>query len=340
VRLVAACGWLKILIGASALSCGLLLWSFGLAQMGQAQSNAALDVLRVRKNFYIIAGAGGNIAVQVGTDGVVLVNSGTREASDSVLAAIQKLSDQPIRYIINTSADTDQVGGNAKLSKAGRSIFAPAGAEAPNAFEKLMTNGFAASILAFETVLARMSAPTGKTAPFPSDAWPVETYDQKRKYIYLNGEGLDILHQPAAHSDGDSFVHFRGSDVVVAGDIIDTTRYPLIDIEKGGSIKGEIDALDHLIELAIPSIPFVYQEGGTYIVPGHGRVCDQADIVEYRDMIVIIRDVIQSMMRRGMTLDQIKAASPTKPFESQYGSKSGNWTTNNFVEAVYKSLAK
>ena len=184
-----------------------------------------------------------------------------------------------------------------------------------------------------------MSAPTGKAAGYPAEAWPTETFNRERNYIYLNHEGIEIFHPPAAHTDGDSVVFFRISDVVLAGDILDTTRFPVIDLEKGGSIQGEIDALNHLIDLAIPPGPLPYQEGGTYVIPGHGRICDQADVTDYRDMVVIIRDVIADMKERGMTLDQVKAASPAKPYERQYGSDSGPWTTNAFVEAVYKSLS-
>ena len=313
----------------------------GAARIAQAQQNRApdpaLDVQRVRPNFYVISGAGANIGVQVGPDGLVLVDAGAKDASAQVLAEIRKLSDQPIRYIVDTSADADHVGGNEALSKAGQTIFV--GASGPGAgFVKAMTGG-AASVLAYETVLARMSAPTGKTAPYPADAWPTETFHDNPKTIYFNHEGIEALHEPAAHSDSDSFVLFRGSDVVMAGDVLDATRFPVIDLEKGGSIQGEIDALNRLIDLAISPIPFVFQEGGTYVIPGHGRIYDQADVVEYRDMIVIIRDVIENMLKRGMTLDQIQAADPALPYEKQYGAKSGPWTTNNFIAAIYQSLA-
>jgi glyoxylase-like metal-dependent hydrolase (beta-lactamase superfamily II) len=183
-----------------------------------------------------------------------------------------------------------------------------------------------------------MSAPTGKVSPFPTGAWPTETFNQKRVYMYMNREGIEVLHQPAAHSDGDSMVFFRKSDIVVAGDVLDTTRFPVIDISKGGSIQGEIDALNRLLELAIPSIPFVWQQGGTYVIPGHGRVYDQTDILEYRDMVTIIRDRVQDLMKKGMTLEQIQAAGPAKGYARQYGSDSGPSTTNMFIEAVYKSL--
>ena len=158
--------------------------------------------------------------------------------------------------------------------------------------------------------------------------------------MYLNGEGIEVLHQPAAHTDGDVVVFFRRSDVVVAGDILDTTRFPVIDVARGGSINGEIAALNRLVELAIPSVPIVSREAGTLVIPGHGRVCDQLDVVEYRDMVTIIRDRVRDLIKAGMTLDQIKAASPARGYTRRYGSDSGPWTTNNFVEAVYQSLVQ
>jgi glyoxylase-like metal-dependent hydrolase (beta-lactamase superfamily II) len=296
--------------------------------------NGELDVVRVRPNFYMIAGAGGNIGVQIGSDGVVLVDAGAATASDRVLAVIRRLTNLPIRYVIDTNADAEFVGGNGKLAKAGKTIFTnvlgnPALADA-------MTNGGAAAILSHDSVLQRMSAPTGKASPFPDDALPTEAFYSKRYTLRMNDEGIEVLYQPAAHSDADSFVFFRGSDVVVAGDVIDKTRFPVIDIANGGSIQGEIDALNKLIELAIPPIPFIYKGVGTYIIPGHGRLCEQMEIVDYRDMVVIVRDVIADMIKQGMTLDQIKAASPSKPYETQYGREEG--TTNAFVEAIYKSL--
>jgi glyoxylase-like metal-dependent hydrolase (beta-lactamase superfamily II) len=193
-----------------------------------------------------------------------------------------------------------------------------------------------------------MSAPTGQASPFSSNAWPSEYFAERRTYMYFNDEGIEILHQPAAHTDGDSFVFFRRSDVVVAGNVVDTTRFPVIDLAHGGSIQGEIDALNKLIELAIPPGPFIGtpgganatapQPGGTEVLPGHGRIYRQIDVVNYRDMVVIIRDEIQKMINRKMTLDQIEAAGPAKAFDTQYGASSGPWTTKNFVEAIYKSL--
>lgn len=309
----------------------------GLVPLNFAQSggnSGALDILQVRPNFYMIAGAGGNIGVQIGSDGVVFVDSGRAESADQVVAAVRKITDKPIRYIINTSADADHVGGNAKVAKAGKTFYDISGPRSEMA--KTMTNGGAAAILAPDAVLNRMSKTLGKGSAFPSDGWPTEAFFQSRKAIYLNHEGIEILRQPAAHSDSDSFVFFRSSDVVMAGDVLDTTQFPRIDLAHGGSVQGEIEALNHLIQLAIPSIPLVNQEGGTYVISGHGRICDQGDVVDYRDMVVVVRDVIQDMIKRGMTLEQIKAESPAKPYETQYGTVAGS--TNAFVEAVYKNL--
>jgi cyclase len=295
-----------------------------------------LEVLQLRPNFYMIAGAGGNIGFQVGVDGVVVVDTGSAASADAVVLAIKKVTPQPIRYIINTSADSDHVGGNAIVAKAGQTIFTGNGGAG------LATNflGGGASILSVEQVLTRMSGPSGKPSPFPVDAWPTETFNQPRKYMYLNGEGIEIFHQPAAHTDGDAIVFFRRSDVVVAGDVFDTRRFPAIDVAKGGSIQGEIAALQKLVDTAIPSVPIVSREEGTLIVPGHGRICDQLDVVDYRDMVTIIRDRVRDLMKQGLTLEQIKAASPARGYTRRYGSDSGSRSTNDFVEAIYHSMSE
>ncbi|HLI86934.1 MAG TPA: MBL fold metallo-hydrolase [Bryobacteraceae bacterium] len=294
-----------------------------------------LHIERLRPNFYMIAGAGSNISVDVGVDGVVLADAGSQDNADRVLAALKKITKLPIRYIIDTNAETDHVGGNAKLSKAGLTIFTSAlgNSNLLNSF----TNGGGASILAHDSVLRRMSAPTGEKASFPAESWPNEAFLDKRHYIRINDEPIEITYQAAAHSDADSFVFFRKSDVVAAGDVLDTTRFPKIDIAHGGTLQGEIDALNKLIELAIPRGPFIYEPGeGTYVIPGHGRPCVQLDVVDYRDMVVEVRDAVEDMIKRDMTLEQIQAAHPALPYETEYGTEAGS--TNAFVEAVYKSL--
>jgi cyclase len=282
----------------------------------------------------MISGAGANIGAQIGADGIILVNSGTLAASDQVLAELKKLTPLPIRYVINTNADADFVEANSKMSKAGLTIFT-------NTLGAGGAGDRGAAILAHDSILQRMSAPKGKDSKdtmFPTEAWPTEAFYPKRQSLRMNDQAIEVMHMPAAHSDADSFVFFRGSDVVVAGDVIDTTRFPVIDVANGGSIQGEIDALNKLIELAVPPTPYIYKGVGTYVIPGHGRLCEQMEIVDYRDMVVIVRDVVADLMKQGKTLDQIKEARPALPYENQYGSNSGSWTTNMFVEAIYKSL--
>lgn len=318
---------------ATAIICAALL-ALGTAA-AQQPAGTNLEVLQLRPNFYMIAGAGGNIGFQVGEDGVVVVDSGSASSADLVVAAIKKVTAQPIRYVISTSADPDHVGGNATIAKAGQTLFTQAGG--PGLAADFLGGG--ASILSAEQVLSRISGPSGKSSPFPVGDWPTETFNQPRKYMYLNGEGIEIFHEPAAHTDGDAIVFFRRSDVVVAGDVLDTMRFPVIDIAKGGSIQGEIAALQKLVDTAIPSVPIVSREAGTLIIPGHGRICDQLDVVEYRDMVAIIRDRIRDLMKQGLTLEQVKAAAPARGYIHRYGSDTGSWTTNDFVEAVYRSLS-
>ena len=300
--------------------------AFGLVVCSAVSSRAAepgaggLEVVQVRPNFYMIAGAGGNIGVQIGSDGVVLVNSGSGAATAEVLAAIKKLTDLQIRYIINADAGADFVGGNEKLRKSGLNV---------------LNGATGAAILAHESVLRRMSARNAKPS-YPADAWPTEAFLTTRYAFRMNDDAIEVFYQPAAHSDADSLVLFRRSDVVVAGDILDTTRFPVIDVANGGSIQGEIDALNRLIELTVVPIPFIYNGVGTYVIPGHGRLCLQLDVVDYRDMVVVVRDVIADLIKQGKTLDQIKAAHPAKPYETEYGTQEGS--TSAFVEAVYKSL--
>ena len=292
---------------------------FGGDLLAQAPGNAGgVETIAVRPNVFMIVGAGGNIGVQVGDDGAVLVDSGSERAAEAVVAAVQRVSARPIRYIINTSADAEHVGGNAQVARAGQALSGVGGA----------------AIAATESVLRRMSAPTGQPSPYPEAAWPIETFVGPRKTLYLNNEGIEVIAARAAHSDGDTMVFFRRSDVVVAGEVFDVTRFPVIDIARGGSIEGEIAALNRLIELAIPSIPLPAKEGGTRIIPARGRICEQADVVEYRDMVTIVRDRIDDLMKSGKTLAQIQMSSPTQGWTRRYGVESAP----AFVEAVYRSL--
>ena len=289
-----------------------------------------VETLKVQGNVYLITGAGGNIAVQVGDQGLLVVDTGLASMSSKVLTAIQKLSDKPIQYVINTHVHADHTGGNDAIRKAGLTYVGA------NVTGNLTDAGVGAQIYAQDNVLKRMSAPTGVQASVPFGAWPTETFLSGRKQLFFNGEPVEIIHQPAAHTDGDSLVVFRHSDVVVTGDIFVTTSFPFVDRERGGSIQGEIDALNNIMEIAVPGLQ---DEGGTYIIPGHGRICDQPDLLEYRDMVTIIRDRVQAAIRKGMTLEQVKAGGLTKDYDGRYSAKTGFGSGEMFVEAIYKGLA-
>ena len=303
-----------------------------LAVVAPAQQNSGeLVTLKVQGNVYLISGAGGNIAVQIGDQGVLVVDTGLAAMSDKVVAAIRKLSTKPIQYVINTHVHPDHTGGNEAVRKAGLTYVGA------NVTGNLTDAGVGAQIYAQDNVLKRMSAPTGVQSAVPFGSWPTETYLSGRKQLFFNGEPVEIVHQPSAHTDGDSLVLFRRSDVVVTGDVFVTTTYPFIDLERGGSIQGEVDALNNIMEIAVPGLQ---DEGGTYIIPGHGHICDQPDLLEYRDMVTIIRDRIRAAIKKGMTLEQVKAAGLTKDYDGRYGAKSGFGTPEMFVESVYKSLSQ
>jgi cyclase len=320
--------------------------------------SSELHVLPLRGNVYVLFGAGANITLSVGKEGVLLVDSGTTAMSDKVIAAVRALATQvnaspmtvrpcaglgctgvtfpsylgtiaspapskPIQFIVNTSADADHTGGNAGVAQSGTTF---GGGPGLGAFQAVVKES--AMVYAHENVLARMSA-----AKIPTAGQPTETYIKDLKQFF-NGEGIQFIHQPAAHSDGDTLVHFRGSDVISTGDILSTTTYPVFDVAQGGSINGMIDGLNHLLDLVIAE----YQtEGGTLLVPGHGRVCDAADLASYRDAVTIMRDRVQEMIKRGLTLAQVKAARPTKDYDPRYDTPA--WTKDQFVEAMYRSLS-
>jgi cyclase len=303
--------------------------------------NVQVKVLPVRGNIYMLSGAGGNITLSVGSDGVLMVDTGVAGASDKVIAAVNQLAQtvatkgligvnvgppHPIRFIINTHVHADHIGGNEKLALTGKTFTG-------GNVSRDLNEG--AQIYAHENVLNAMTA---MKPPLPFAAQPTDTYHTEYMNLshFFNGEGVQIFFAPAAHTDGDSLVYFRGSDVLATGDIFTPGRYPVIDLAHGGSINGLIDALNRILEIAVPEFRL---EGGTYIVPGHGRLTDSADVAYYRDMATVVRDRIQDAIKRGQTLNQVKDAKLTLDYDGTYGATTGFWTTDMFIEAVYKSLS-
>ena len=282
-------------------------------------------------SIYMLVGAGSNITVQVGSEGVLLVNTGKAAMSAKVLAAIHSITAAPLRTIINTDGDGDDSGGNEAIAATGAAVN---GGDVTNL---IGAGAGVTTIIAAQEVLDRMSATAGKDLQ-PRGARPNDTYNLPVKDMWFDGESIRIIHQRSAHTDGDSIVYFRHSDAVCAGNIYSTTGYPVIDLERGGSIQGVIDGLSRLVyELMIPA---QQNDGGTLVIPNHGYLSSFSDVVFYQEMLIIIRDRIQNLIRKGLTLQQVQAAKPTLEYDPRYGSTSGPWTTDMFVAAVYKSLTQ
>ena len=294
-----------------------------------------VQVLPVRDKVHVIIGAGGNITVQVGEQGILLVDTGTAAMSEKVWAAVQKIAPprKVLRYVINTSEHPDHTGGNAVIAAKGETV--PLRDSNYTAGPQGTINYKRASVVSHQNVLNRMSAPTGQKAPTTPDFWPDNTYAIDQKRFYFNDEPV-VMMNFVGNTDGNTIVFFRKSDVISTGDLIDLTRYPVIDLKAGGSIQGFVTSLNRLIDLCVPES---HGAGGTLIIPGHGRIADHAEVAYYRDMMYIVRDRIQDMIDRGMTLAQIKAARPTRDYDGRYGSTTGAWTTDMFVEAAYANLS-
>ncbi|HEY9464079.1 MAG TPA: hypothetical protein VIR54_13380 [Vicinamibacterales bacterium] len=327
-----------------------------------------VHILPTQGNIYMVIADGTNLAVSIGADGIMLVDTGAAKMSEKILSAVGQLASavmanptanqcfgancpgkwgwsspyigavisapapaRPLRYIINTSAAADRVGGNERIATTG---FFPRGSQFGGAVENV---GPRASVIAHEEVLNRMSAPAGKASPMPTASWPTDTYfDEFHKLPeYVNGEAVIVYHAPDATTDGDSFVFFRHSEVIAAGNLFSTVSYPVIEADKGGTIDGVIGGLNKILDIAVAEYR---AQGGTWIIPGRGRLSDTADVAAYRNMLTMIRDRVKDLKKKGMTLAQVKAARPTLDFDGRYGSTTGSWTTDMFIDAVFATV--
>jgi cyclase len=287
------------------------------------EAQAELTVLPVQGNVSVLAGSGGNTTVQIGSEGPLVVDTQPAAMSARVIEAVRGLSPRPIRHLVLTSGGEQQAGGAAAISKAGRYVrvidsIDPRGLDAR------------ASIIAHVSVLNRMSADN-----VPAESWPTDTYFTPEWSIFSNGEAVQFFHVAAAHSDGDTIVFFRRSDVVSTGAIFDATGYPRFDPERGGSIAGVIEGLNRVLDLTVPG---ENQEGGTVVIPGRGRLSDETDVANYRDMVTIIRDRVRAMVDKGLTLEQLKRAKPTSDYDGLYAQS--DWTSDMFIDAVYRDLRR
>ncbi|MAY03684.1 MAG: hypothetical protein CMQ38_11995 [Gammaproteobacteria bacterium] len=286
---------------------------------------ANVEVIHVRDSVYMLVTPVANLAVSIGESGIVTVDTSQALFTEEIFTAIRELSPEgELRFIINTSPDPAHTGGNASLSALG-------GASGDRTYGELQNVLSGALIIAHEEVLFDLS----QNPDVPPESWPTDGFFEPNAELYFNDEPITVHHIPDANTWGQSFVHFRRADIIVAGDLFNTTTYPEIDLEHDGSISGIIDGLVAILERTVPA---ALQEDGTLVIPGHGRLSDEADVVEYRDMLIIIRDRVQSMIDQGMTLEQVLAANPSFEYDVRYSAESGAANSREFIRRVYFSL--
>ena len=283
-----------------------------------------LHVLPVQGNVFLLASPAGNTTVQVGPEGPLLVDTQRAAMSARVLELVRTLSPRPIRHIVLSSGGDQQAGGAANLAKAGRYI---------RVIDSVDPRGIDArsSIIAHINVLNAMTV--GK---LPSESWPTDTYFVAEWSLFSNGEAVQLFHVPAAHSDGDTIVFFRRSDVVSTGAIFDAAAYPRFDPTRGGGIDGIIEGLNRVLDIAVAG---ENQEGGTVVIPGRGRLSDETDVANYRDMVTIVRDRVRALAAKGLSLEEVRRAKPTSDYDCLYGA-AADWTSDMFVEAIYRDVSE
>ena len=293
---------------------GLTVFSGQAAQAQVGFADAELSIEHVAGNVYMVQrpGGGGNIGAFIGPDGVLLVDSLFAPMTENLVEVVGEVTDSEIRFLINTHIHGDHVGGNANLAEMGVVIFAH-----DNTRVKFLEES------------SHFPRGGGSFAPRqPVAARPVVTYNDAVSF-HLNGEEVHAFLAPPAHTDGDTFVYFPESDVLHLGDVFRTTSYPIVDKFNGGTLRGTIAALDLAIDMAGPD---------TRVIPGHGlEVVGRAEMVEFRDMILDIRDRVYAMIRQGLHLDEIMAAQPAAAYDAKWGQEA-SWTAIDFVPLVYYEL--
>jgi cyclase len=295
----------------------------------------------VQGNIWLLAGEPGesNVVVQIGNDGCLVVDAGTAEVAPKLLTAIKRLAAQyggdqkAIRWMVSTSGAMDHIGGNQIIRNGGDTVV---GGNFARDNPGLTPGATLIGSLAMLTRMVTRDA-QGKTA-VPQGLWPNETHTEPLYSWVFNDEAVSLYHPDSASTDGNEMVMFRKSDVIAVGDVMTELSYPIIDQKNGGSIDGELAALNQVIELAVADTHNGPQEGGTIIIPGHGRLSDQSDLIEYTIIMTTLRNRIMYYKNRGKTLEQVLAMKPTWDFDDRWGPQSGPWTAQDFVRAVYETL--
>jgi cyclase len=273
-------------------------------------SQVSITTEKAADGVYMLAGRGGNIGVSVGPDGVFLIDDQYAPLTDKIKAALVVLSDKPVRFLLNTHWHGDHTGGNENLGKAGTLIVAH-----DNVRRRMSVEQF---IEAFGQ----------KVPPSAIEALPVVTFSETVTF-HLNGDEIHAFHVPPAHTDGDAIIQFRKANVVHMGDCYFNGLYPFIDVSSGGSIEGVIGAADRVLAMI---------DAKTKVIPGHGPMSDREGLTRFRAMLVGVRDAIKPLVAAGKTLEQVKAAQPTKAFDEIWGK--GFLKPEAFVEIVYKDLSR